>query len=64
MISNIDSKASYGEVMQEIDYLMNKGSENVSAEELNEIKNLSFAAQQYEQKYCVATDTIIIITNL
>jgi hypothetical protein len=63
MISDIDSKASYGEVMQEIDYLMNKGSENVSAEELNEIKNLSFAAQQYEKKNCVATDTIII-TNL
>jgi HTH-type transcriptional regulator/antitoxin HigA len=40
----------YTKVMAKIDGLMARGSENVSKEELQEIKQLALAAQAYEQQ--------------
>lgn len=53
-MKKIISEAGYQEIMAKIDTLMGKGSENVSQEELAEIRSLALAAQKYEQeKYTV-----------
>ncbi len=49
-MKKIDTEVGYNEVMERIDYLMAKGSKNVSEEELADIQNLALAAQQFEQK--------------
>jgi HTH-type transcriptional regulator / antitoxin HigA len=46
----IADEATYNKVMSAIDSLMAKGSENISEAELNELKSLALAAQQYEHK--------------
>lgn len=48
-MEKIEKKSDYDLVMSKIDHLMNKGSENVSKEELSEIRELAIAAQAYEQ---------------
>ncbi|MBS1532127.1 MAG: helix-turn-helix domain-containing protein [Bacteroidetes bacterium] len=54
-ITNVKNEHDYKAVMNHIDSLMAKGSENVSKEELAEIRELALAAQQYEQnKYTIA----------
>jgi HTH-type transcriptional regulator/antitoxin HigA len=51
----INDDGDYSKVMAKIDSLMAKGSKNVSKEELEEIRTLALAAQEYEQKkYVVA----------
>jgi HTH-type transcriptional regulator/antitoxin HigA len=56
----IDTENDYAAVMTKIDSLMSKGSENVSKEELVEIRALALAAQQYEQqKYVVAAPSTL-----
>lgn len=51
----IDNDSDYAAVMNKIDSLMAKGSENVSGEELAEIRAFALAAQDYEQKkYVIA----------
>ena len=51
----IIDEGDYATVMAKIDGLMAKGSNNVSQEELEEIRQLALAAQGYEQqKYVVA----------
>jgi len=58
---NINSDGDYAQVMTKIDSLMAKGSQNVSAEQLNEIKQLALAAQDYEQnKYVVAAPKTLV----
>jgi len=49
-MKKIDTETDYATVMNKIDYLMAKGSKNVSEEELADIQNLASAAQQFEQK--------------
>ncbi|RDC56608.1 helix-turn-helix domain-containing protein [Pedobacter chinensis] len=46
----IKKEANYNTVMAKIDSLMAKGSENVSQEELAEIRHLALLAQAYEQE--------------
>ncbi len=54
-LKRIESDSDYAIVMTKIDSLMAKGSENVSKEELAEIRELASAAQNYEQqKYVIA----------
>ncbi|MDR3695262.1 hypothetical protein [Mucilaginibacter sp.] len=49
----------YTKVMAKIDGLMAKGSKNISKEELEEIKQLALAAQEYEQqKYALVSPKI------
>jgi len=51
----INNDNDYATVMAKIDALMAKGSENVSKEELAEIRNLATDAQKYEQqKYVIS----------
>ncbi|HEY8783240.1 MAG TPA: helix-turn-helix domain-containing protein [Mucilaginibacter sp.] len=51
----INDDSSYAMAMAKIDGLMAKGSKNVSKEELEEIRQLALAAQNYEQqKYVIA----------
>jgi len=51
----ITDDSDYSIVMAKIDSLVAKGSKNVSKEELEEIRKLALAAQNYEQqKYVVA----------
>jgi len=45
----IDNKTSYRKVMAKIDSLMAKGSDNVSGDELNEIRTLAQSAQAFEK---------------
>lgn len=52
-VNKIDTKADYRSVMAKIDGLMAKGSGNVSAEELAEIRRLALLAQGYEKKVYV-----------
>lgn len=53
-MKKIKNEGDYSNVMTKIDGLMAKGSENVSREELVEIRKLAMAAQEYEQeKYIV-----------
>src|ERR1700734_2285833 len=57
----INDDNDYTQVMAKIDSLMAKGSKNVSTEELNEIKQLALAAQDYEQKkYIVAAPKTLV----
>jgi len=49
-VKKIDNESDYTAVMAKIDSLMSKGSQNVSQEELAEIRALALAAQQYEQQ--------------
>jgi len=54
LMNMIKQDADYNAVMARIDSLMAKGSENVSKEELAEIRNLALRAQAYEQeKYTI-----------
>jgi HTH-type transcriptional regulator/antitoxin HigA len=46
----ISSDSDYSIVMSKIGKLMGKGSENVSIDELEAIKQLALAAQNYEQR--------------
>jgi HTH-type transcriptional regulator/antitoxin HigA len=60
MAKKIYTESDYAAVMTKIDSLMSKGSENVSKEELAEIRALALAAQQYEQqKYVVAAPSTL-----
>ena len=55
LVTDIKNEYDYKAIMSRIDALMAKGSENVSKEELAEIKEMALAAQQYEQnKYTIA----------
>ena len=55
VVAHIKNEHDYKAIMGRIDALMAKGSENVSKEELAEIKEMALAAQQYEQnKYTIA----------
>ncbi len=57
----INNDNDYAQVMAKIDSLMAKGSKNVSTEELNEIRQLALAAQDYEQKkYVVAAPKTLV----
>jgi len=50
----INDESDYTTVMAKIDGLMAKGSKNVSKEELEELRELAMAAQEYEQeKYVI-----------
>lgn len=49
-MKKLKSDADYNEVMAKIDALMTKGSENVSLEELAEIRNLAMVSQRYESE--------------
>lgn len=54
MMKKIKNEGDYSNVMTKIDSLMAKGSENVSREELVEIRKLAMTAQEYEQeKYVI-----------
>jgi HTH-type transcriptional regulator/antitoxin HigA len=57
VMKKITSEVEYKEVMQRINALMAKGSENVNKEELNEIRKLAEAAQQYEQSKLIKLST-------
>lgn len=48
-VNKINTEADYNTVMAKIDSLMAKGSSNVSADELSEIRKLALLAQGYEQ---------------
>jgi len=53
-MKNITNENDYRSVMARLSNLMAKGSKNVSKEELEEIRILSLAAQNYEQnKYVI-----------
>ncbi|MHB1178931.1 MAG: helix-turn-helix domain-containing protein [Daejeonella sp.] len=53
-MKKIRNEGDYSNVMAKIDSLMAKGSENVSKEELTEIRKLALTAQEYEQeKYVI-----------
>jgi HTH-type transcriptional regulator/antitoxin HigA len=59
-VKKIDNDSDYAKVMAKIDGLMTKGSENVSKEELAEIRNLALTAQNYEQqKYVIAAPSTL-----
>src|SRR5579872_4713270 len=59
-VKSIKDKSDYAAVMTKIDTLMAKGSENVSKEELAEIRALALAAQLYEQQqYVVAAPSTL-----
>lgn len=58
--NKIKHDTDYTTVMAKIDGLMAKGSENVSKEELAEIKHLAIAIQSYEQeKYVIDLPTTL-----
>ena len=60
MMRTITDEAGYNNVMAKIDSLMAKGSENVSKEELAEIRKLALVAQDYEQgKYVIDAPSTI-----
>lgn len=52
-IKTTDTDANYKSIMAKIDSLMAKGSENVSENELKEIRHLALKAQAYEQRFYV-----------
>jgi HTH-type transcriptional regulator/antitoxin HigA len=59
-LEKINNDIDYKAVMAKIDGLMAKGSENVSKEELAEIRALALAAQDYEQhKYVIAAPSTL-----
>ncbi|MFI5137367.1 MAG: helix-turn-helix domain-containing protein [Sphingobacteriales bacterium] len=56
----INNESDYNAVMAKIDYLMAKGSQNVSKDELADIRTLALAAQKYEQqKYVIAAPSTL-----
>jgi HTH-type transcriptional regulator/antitoxin HigA len=60
-MKKINDEADYELVMAKIDALMAKGSDNVSKDELSEIRSLAQAAQSYEQtKYVIDAPTTLI----
>jgi HTH-type transcriptional regulator/antitoxin HigA len=60
-MNKIANDTDYNNVMAEIDSLMEKGSSNVSQDELQEIKSLAQKAQAYEQtKYLIEAPTTLI----
>jgi len=48
-MEEINNEADYEQVVAKIDLLMTKGSDNVSKEELEQIRSLAKIAQNYEQ---------------
>lgn len=57
---NISTATEYKKVMKKIDALMNKGSGQVSKQELVEIRELALMAQRYEQqKYVIPPPTTL-----
>jgi HTH-type transcriptional regulator/antitoxin HigA len=59
-MKKIQSDNEYDHLMYKIDQLMAKGSENVSQEELAEIRSLALIVQEYEQsKYIVEAPTTL-----
>ena len=46
----INNESDYATVMAKIDSIMARGSENVSKDELTEIRELALAVQEFEQK--------------
>ncbi len=60
-VNEIKNYAEYNSVVAKIDALMKKGSESVSAEELDEIKRLAITIQSYEQKkYVIDLPTTLV----
>ena len=58
--NTISTAAEYKKVMKKIDALMNKGSGQVTKQELAEIRELALMAQRYEQqKYVVPAPTTL-----
>lgn len=54
MMKKIRTEMDYSMIMDRIDSIMAKGSENVSKEELSEIRELAIAAQNFElAKYVI-----------
>jgi len=55
----INNDADYAILMGKIDRLMDRGSNSVSEEELEEIRQLALSAQEYEQqKYSLVSPKI------
>jgi HTH-type transcriptional regulator/antitoxin HigA len=52
-MEKINNEAGYDQVMAKIDFLMSKGSDKVTKEELAEIRSLAQIAQSYEQSVYV-----------
>lgn len=50
LMNMISQESDYNKIMARIDSLMAKGSENVSKQELAEIRDLALKAQAYEQE--------------
>jgi HTH-type transcriptional regulator/antitoxin HigA len=60
-MKKINNDADYNQVMAKIDSVMNKGSDRVSRDELQEIRILALSAQAYEQtKYLIEAPTTLI----
>lgn len=60
-MKKISTQTDYDQVMSKIDNLMAKGSDNVSKNELAEIRSMALAAQAYEQtKYTIEAPTTLI----
>jgi HTH-type transcriptional regulator/antitoxin HigA len=60
-MKKIVNESEYNQVMNKIDILMAKGSDNVSKDELMEIRSLAQSAQTYEQnKYAIEAPTTLI----
>ena len=60
-MNKINNDIDYNQVMEKLDELMAKGSENVSKDELAEIRSLAILAQTYEQhKYVIDAPTTLI----
>jgi HTH-type transcriptional regulator/antitoxin HigA len=56
----ISNDADYKSVMNKIDKLMSKGSENLSKAQLAEIRKMALQAQNYEQKkFTIAAPTTL-----
>jgi len=49
-MKKINNESDYNDVMVKIDSLMSKGSENISKEELEELRTMALSAQAYEQE--------------
>jgi hypothetical protein len=46
----IDSEIGYSEAMERVVFLMDKGRENLSIEELHEMQRLAEAAEDYDKQ--------------
>jgi HTH-type transcriptional regulator/antitoxin HigA len=59
-MEKITNDTDYQHLMQRIDVLMNKGSKNVSQNELEEIRKMALSAQEYESKrYVIEAPTTL-----